>query len=102
MSKELDFVVNMNPELLIWARFGEGMSLEDAAKKLKIASKELRKLELGTKKPMWFFIKKCAEVYKRQSAVFFLSNPPKQNRKVLIGVKLVYSDTSEEYFDIKE
>lgn len=102
MSKEVDFKVEMNPELLIWARINEGMSLEDASNKLKIEAKELRKLELGTKKPMWSFIKKCAEVYKRPSAAFLLNKPPKQDRKVLIGVKLVYSDTSEEYFDIKE
>ncbi len=101
MNKELDFTVKMNPELLIWARISEGMSLEDASKKLEINPKELRKLELGTTKPMWSFIDKCAEVYKRQAAVFLLPNPPKQDRRILIGIKLVYSDTSEEYFDIE-
>lgn len=102
MEKELDFKVDMNPELLIWARLNEGMCIEDASKKLKIEPKELRKLELGVKKPMWSFIGKCAKLYKRQSAVFLLKNAPKQDRKVPIGVKIVYSDASEEYFDIKE
>ena len=100
MSKEVDFKVDMNPELLIWARLNEGMSLEDAAKKLKIEAKELRKLELGVKTPMWSFINKCAEVYKRPCAVFLLNKAPKQDRRTLVGVKLVYSDKSEEWFDI--
>lgn len=102
MDKKLDFKINMNPELLIWARLNEGMSVEDASIKLKIEAKELQKLELGVKKPMWSFIKKCAEVYKRQSAIFLLSEPPVQDRRVLIGITLIYSDTTEEYFDIKE
>lgn len=102
MDKKLDFKVKMNPELFIWARLNEGMSAEFAADKLDISSRDLRKLELGTKKPMWSFIKKCAEVYKKQAAFFLLPKPPKQDRRVLIGVKLVYSDTTEEYFDIKE
>lgn len=101
-KEELDFKVEMNLELLIWARLNEGMTLEDASEKLEIESKELRKLELGVKKPMWSFIKKCAEVYKRQTAFFLLNKPPKQDRKVLIGVKLVYSDTTEEYFYVGE
>jgi len=36
MDKNLDFAVKMNPELLIWARFGEGMTIEDASEKLRI------------------------------------------------------------------
>ena len=100
MDKKSDFKVEMNPELLVWARHNEGISFEDAAKKLKIESEELQELEHGRKKPMWSFILKCAEVYKRQPAFFLLPKPPKQDRKVLIGVRLVYSDTTEEYFDI--
>lgn len=102
MSKNLDFKIEMNPELLIWARLAEGMNIEEAAEKLKIDAKELRKLELGTKKPMWSFIGKCAEIYKRQSAVFLLSSPPKQERRVPIGIKIVYSDASEERYEFMD
>jgi len=50
---------------------------------------------------MWSFINKCAEVYKRQSAIFLLSKPPKQDRKFLVGIKFLYSDASEEYSEVK-
>lgn len=102
MNEKLDFKVKMNPELLIWARLSEGMSIRDSAEKLKMTSKELRKLELGVKIPVWSFIKKCTGIYKRSATFFMLPKPPEQDRRILIGVKLVYSDTSEEYFDIKE
>jgi transcriptional regulator with XRE-family HTH domain len=102
MDNEVDFKVDLNPELLIWARLNQGLSIEEASDVLGITPKELRKLELGVMRPSWSFVNLCAKIYKRQSAVFLLKKPPMQDRRVIIGVKLIYSDTTEEYFNIEQ
>ena len=93
-----DFVVEVNPELLIWARLNDGMNLEEAADKLSVSIDELRKLESGESKTLKSFLNKCSKVYRRPFAVFLLECPPKEDRKYIVGVKLIYSDGSEQEF----
>lgn len=96
MSKNFLVPESFNPELLIWARLNQGMSREVAASQMGIHAVALMEYELGTRQPMWSFIEECARVYKRPSAVFLLDEPPKQDRRVLTGIKLLYSDGTEE------
>ena len=91
-----DFVVEVNPELLIWARLNEGINLEEAADKLSVSIEELRKLESGEVKTLKSFLNKCSKVYCRPFAAFLLERPPKQDRKYIVGIRLIYSDGSQE------
>jgi len=70
------FEVNVNPEILRWARERAGFSEEETAKKLKISIENYRKIETGKKKPTFTQIERLARIFKRPTAVFFLPEPP--------------------------
>lgn len=92
-----DKFVNANPDVLIWARIAEGLTLLEASKKLKIPDEDLTLLEIG-KSPMTLgILQKMAKVYKRSLGTFMLPKPPKEDRRQLIGITLVYSDGTEDY-----
>jgi transcriptional regulator with XRE-family HTH domain len=93
-----DFVVEVNPELLVWARLNEGMSLTEAASRLSVSVDELRKLESGEVKTRKSFLDKCCKVYSRPFPVFLLERPPKEDRRSIVEVRLIYDDGSEREF----
>ena len=70
------FEVNVNPEILRWARERAGFSEEETAKKLKTNTENYRKIETGEKKPTFTQIERLAHFFKRPIAVFFLPEPP--------------------------
>ncbi len=100
-----DFIVpetSLNPELLIWARVNQGMTRREAAHKLQVPEPELMEYELGTRSPMWSFIEKCADLYKRPRAVFLLESPPVQDRRQLVAIKALYSDGTEQEYKFEK
>lgn len=88
MAKKSEMPVNA--DLLKWARESIGLDLPTAAKKLAFEISKLEFLESGKELPSYAQLKKIANVYKRSTAVFFLSErpiepaPPKDFR-VLFG-----------------
>jgi transcriptional regulator with XRE-family HTH domain len=72
-----NFRVDVEPDVLQWARESIGLSEEDAAKKLGVTPLELRFLEEGADSPTLSRLQKMVKVYKRPLAVFFLPKPPK-------------------------
>jgi Zn-dependent peptidase ImmA (M78 family) len=63
--------------LLVWARESIGLSLDDAAAKLKLPSERLAAWETGESRPSIAQLRKLAGIYKRPLAVFFLPEPPR-------------------------
>lgn len=67
----------VKPELLIWARHGTGLSIEEAAEKAKVKPEKLEAWETGEGHPSIPQLRKLAQVYKRPLAVFYLQKAPK-------------------------
>lgn len=70
------FVIDINPELLSWARETVGKSIDDAAKRLETSVDVVVRLESGQKKPTLNQLKTLSKLYKRPLAAFLLSEPP--------------------------
>ena len=66
----------INATLLVWARESIGLSLDDAADRLKLPSERLAAWESGEDRPSIAQLRKLAGIYKRPLAVFFLPEPP--------------------------
>ena len=75
--------VEINPELLTWARETAGLSLKEAAEKLGLkdsargsAAEKLRKLEAGEQPVSETRLQKASAVYRRPLVSFYLPRPP--------------------------
>lgn len=75
---QLNTTVNVNHEVLIWARNTLAMSQNQASEKTGIASKRLIQLENGDKQPTLDELKELSKTYKRTIATLLLSKPPKE------------------------
>lgn len=73
--------VDINPKILIWAREERGMSAKDVAEKLKLDASDLSQWEFDGKGILFGSLQLVAKLYKRQTAVFFLSDVPVKVRK---------------------
>ena len=66
----------VNPEMLKWARTAAGYSIEQVAKKLKIPTELLRRIEKGNDHLTIPELRKIADLYKRPTAIFYLDKVP--------------------------
>lgn len=79
--------INVNPDVLIWARQTAGFSLEEAAEKLfddgvqATALEKLAKMEDGEKPPSRAQLNKFASLYKRPLLAFYMTEPPRTGRR---------------------
>ncbi|MBW1796695.1 MAG: ImmA/IrrE family metallo-endopeptidase [Deltaproteobacteria bacterium] len=73
---------NINPQLLVWARFSAGISIELAAKKLNVRSSRLGEWEDGSVQPTIRQLRNCANVYRRPLAAFFFVEPPESEPEI--------------------
>lgn len=74
-------VVGIQPAVMQWARESIGMSREDVAGRLNRRPEDVSDWESGVDAPTYVQLEKLAyEVYKRPIALFFLPEPPKENR----------------------
>ena len=76
-------MVEVNPEILVWARETAGFTVEEAARKLALgnsrvssAADKLAALEVGEKEPTRPQLVKMADQYRRPLLTFYLSRPP--------------------------
>lgn len=70
--------INVNPEVLIWARESLTLSRNQTCERTKINSKRLNQLELGEKKPTLEELKSFSKAYKRTIATLLLHEAPKE------------------------
>src|ERR1039458_6458187 len=75
----------IQPRILTWARETAGLSVEDAAHTLGLASargktglQRLESMELGEEEPSRPLIVRMAKVYRRPLLVFYLAEPPRR------------------------
>lgn len=73
----------VNPEILLWARETAGLSLEEAASKIRLgaargqsAPERLAAMEAGEEEPTRAMLSKMSTVYRRPLLIFYLSGPP--------------------------
>ena len=70
------FRVSINPDVLIWARQTSGLTIEEAAQKMKVLISELWMWEEGTEQPPIEKLREAARVYRYPLAVLLLPEPP--------------------------
>lgn len=75
--------INVNPEILLWARNTAGLDLDSAAHKLQIGAtrglspgERLRAFESGEESPTRALLLKMAKTYRRPLLAFYLAEPP--------------------------
>lgn len=73
--------IQINPQVLIWAREEAGYKKEEIAGKLKIPTSRYIDWELGKEDIPLGYLKKIANYFKRQLAVFLLPAPPPKIKK---------------------
>jgi Zn-dependent peptidase ImmA (M78 family) len=66
----------VNPELLVWAREDAGLTLAEAAHKLRIQADLFEAWEGGIERPTIPQMRRIADLYKRPLALFYLSERP--------------------------
>lgn len=66
----------IRPQLLTWARESIGLSIEDAARRVRVEPARLESWESGDASPTVAQLRNLANVYKRPLGVFYLPEPP--------------------------
>ena len=71
-------IAHINPVILKWAREERmRLTLEYAARKLRVKTEHLEEWEEGKAKPTWGMLKRIASFYKLHVTYFYLPEPPK-------------------------
>lgn len=74
--------VEINPEILKWARASAGLSSRDAARKIGETEERLERLERGEIGPSPSLLERIAAAYRRPLIAFYLTSPPRTARPV--------------------
>lgn len=78
---------SVNPQVLVWARETAGLSLEEAAARLKLGTTKrtgheiLAQFESGADSPSRSLVLRMTKVYRRPLLTFYLSRPPAQGER---------------------
>lgn len=67
----------IEPTVLNWARESAGLSVDEAARKVRVTPDRLKSWESGEDRPTINQLRSLGRAYRRPIAVFYLSNPPK-------------------------
>jgi Zn-dependent peptidase ImmA (M78 family)/DNA-binding XRE family transcriptional regulator len=70
------FSVDINGEVLRWAREEAGRGVEETAQRINASPQEVTAWETGRRSPSWQRIRKLAAYYKRSEATLLLPEPP--------------------------
>lgn len=70
--------INLNPEVLVWARESLALTKNQASEKTKINTKRFNQLESGEKLPTIDELRSLSKTYKRTIATLLLKQPPKE------------------------
>lgn len=77
----------VNPKILVWAREGAGLGIDEAAKSLQLGGarqsshEALEEYEQGAKAPSRPLLLKMAKVYRRPLLTFYLQQPPVKSER---------------------
>ena len=95
----LKATIDVNPEVLVWARKTAALTLEEAAKKLSKTKQSLEELEAGDRKPTRATLANMAANYRQPLLVFYLSKPPRQTKRGVDFRKLASNGKQEALLD---
>lgn len=71
--------IPVNPAMLVWARETAGISLDEAARRMKKDIAIIESWEMGDDAPTYVQLEKLAyQIYKRPLALFFFPKPPQE------------------------
>src|ERR1039457_2694344 len=73
--------VDVNPEILVWARVELGVDVKEIANHLKLDESTIEDWENHGREIQYSHVRKIAAYYKRQIPVFFLKDVPKRVTK---------------------
>ncbi len=95
--------ININPEILKWARETSGFAVETIAKRINVSKEQLEEIEKGDHPLTVAKLRNLAEFYNRPTAIFYLDEVPKSDqfpdfRKTRRNPPIIRSDES---LDIK-
>ena len=93
MTKRM-FKVDVNPEIIKWARETAGWTIEEIANKLKISPEVCEKIEQGIVKPTCKQIEKFAYHYRLPVFAFFLPKLPTEEPNSVLFSLLPFSEES--------
>lgn len=79
-----------NPDLLRWARSNSGFSVDEVAKKIRVAPERIEAWESGFSHPTITQLRNLGRVYRRPIAVFFLPGSPAPGPKMLTDYRRVW------------
>ena len=68
---------HINPYMLVWARETSGLSVADVSKKVGVKPEKLAQWESGETTPTMNQLREIGRVYRRPSALFYSSAPPR-------------------------
>lgn len=73
-----NITIEVNSEILVWARNALAMSRSTASEKTGISLQRLNQLEEGERQPIMDELKELSKTYKRTIATLLLNQPPKE------------------------
>lgn len=76
--KSEGFCVDVNPDVLDWARRTAGLDRSDVARHCKATENEVAAWESGEQQPTWRTLSLLANLYKRPIAALLLLKPAKE------------------------
>ncbi len=86
----------ITPSVIRWARESAGLTVQEAAKKLKRPVEDIEAWESGDKRPSITQARKASELYRRPLAAFYLPEPPK-DFEILRDYRSLPLDERREY-----
>lgn len=98
--------LDINPEILTWARLNEGMNIEDSVGRFKemnypLSAEQILDFERGNKKVRLQDLQEFAVAYKRSLATFFYDKPPKQERKYPASLTVNYNNGETHTYNVE-
>lgn len=89
--------VDVNPQILAWARKRAGFSVREASAKFKIQETRLKRIENGSQgvAVSRTLFKKMTKLYRQPSLVFYLSQPPR-SEEYEVRFRKVYESASRQ------
>lgn len=98
--------LDINPEMLTWARLNEGMNIEDSVGRFKemnypLSAEQILDFERGNKKVRLQDLQEFAVAYKRSLATFFYDKPPKQERKYPASLTVNYNNGETHTYNVE-
>lgn len=69
----------VNPHIMVWARETAGLTIDEAATKIRLKNHQLEKIERGADIPTPALLRSMAKAYRRPAVTFYLEDIPEES-----------------------